>query len=201
MTDKDQTAQKDQGNQVDQTNLTKQTDLTDQRSTTGTTGTTGPDEPVEAANLADKLFEVHGWLRDQLRQVRAEAEAYLAEREATGGGRVPTGLSLQIRQHCLAFCESLHFHHTSEDTMFPHLAVGYPHLKEPIERLIEEHEAVNRIRAELEGLLADLETADPVRFLAELDRMAEELAAHLEFEEGSLIPTLSEIPFPPSAGT
>ncbi|WP_017589308.1 nitroreductase/quinone reductase family protein [Nocardiopsis ganjiahuensis] len=154
----------------------------------------------EVDNLADKLFQIHGWLRGQLVNVRREAEQYLAERESSAG-TPPPGLNLQIRQHCLAFCESLHFHHTSEDSVFPKLAEGFPHLKEPVGRLIEEHRVVDRLRGELESLLADLRTADPVRFLADLDRLTEELEAHLEFEEGVLIPTLSEIPFPPVGPT
>ena len=40
-------------------------------------------------------------------------------------------------------------------------------------------------------------TADPDLFRAELDRMSRELNAHLDFEEESLIPVLSQIPFPP----
>jgi hypothetical protein len=153
---------------------------------------------AEADNLADKLFQIHGWLRGQLADVRREAEQYLADRNGSADAP-PPGLNLQIRQHCLAFCESLHFHHTSEDTVFPRLAEGFPHLREAVERLIEEHRVVDRLRGELESLLADLRTADPVRFLADLDRLSVELEAHLDFEEGALIPTLSEIPFPPVA--
>jgi deazaflavin-dependent oxidoreductase (nitroreductase family) len=154
------------------------------------------DDATEVRNLADKLFQIHTWLRGQLTHVRREAELYLAERRGAETAP-PLGLSLQIRQHCVAFCESLHFHHTSEDTVFLRLAEGFPHLKEPIDRLIEEHRAVDRLRGELQTLLTDLRTADPVRFLADLDRLTEELRAHLAFEEESLIPTLSEIPFPP----
>ncbi|WP_017582029.1 nitroreductase/quinone reductase family protein [Nocardiopsis valliformis] len=157
------------------------------------------DGATQVRNLADKLFQIHTWLRGQLTRVRREAELYLAERQGAETAP-PLGLSLQIRQHCVAFCESLHFHHTSEDTVFPRLAEGFPHLREPIDRLIEEHRVVDRLRGELETLLTDLRTADPARFLADLDRLTEELQAHLAFEEESLIPTLSEIPFPPPTG-
>ncbi|WP_435105256.1 nitroreductase/quinone reductase family protein [Nocardiopsis synnemataformans] len=156
-------------------------------------------EESEAANLADKLVEVHTWLRDQLRHVRAEADAYLAERASGTGGSAPLGLNLQLRQHCLAFCESLHFHHDSEEFMFPHLGSQNPHLEDVIERLREEHRAVNRVRGELEALLADLSTVDPERFDAELNRMTRELEAHLDYEESELFPTLAAIPFPPTA--
>jgi deazaflavin-dependent oxidoreductase (nitroreductase family) len=157
---------------------------------------------AEVANLADKLVRVHAWLRGQLAHVRAEAEAHLAARTAgtDGDGPPPLGLSLQLRQHCLAFCESLHFHHQSEESgMFPALGRQAPHLEEALRRLSEEHRTVDRLRGELEALICDLTTADPERFRAELERMTRELEAHLDHEEARLIPVLSAIPFPPPA--
>ncbi|MFC7328071.1 nitroreductase/quinone reductase family protein [Marinactinospora rubrisoli] len=154
-----------------------------------------------AANLAEKLVEIHRWLRSQLDHVRAEAEAHFTARAAhPSGDAPPPGLGLQIRQHCLAFCESLEYHHTSEDAgMFPALAEQHPHLRETVARLREEHRTVERIRGELLALLADIGTADPDRFRVELDRMTEELTAHLDYEEEALFPVLAEIPFPPVA--
>ncbi|WP_369199832.1 nitroreductase/quinone reductase family protein [Streptomyces sp. PU-14G] len=156
-----------------------------------------PDAPF--TGLVDKLLEVHTWLRDQLRHVVAEADAYFAARtERPGGtGAPPAPLGLQLRQHCLAFCESMHTHHVSEDQgAFPVLAEKYPHLAPALARLRAEHRTVDRIRAELERLLADLTTAEPDHFRAELARMTRELEAHLDYEEEVLIPPLSEIPAP-----
>lgn len=156
--------------------------------------------PDEVANLADKLVEIHTWLRDQLRHVRAAADAHFAARVAhTGQGDPPAvGLNLQIRQHCLAFCESLHFHHSGEDAvMLPGLEQQHPHLRDTIRRLRDQHGTVAKIQGELEEALADVATADPDRFRAELDRMSQELEAHLDYEEASLLPVLAAIPFPP----
>ncbi|OLT24626.1 cation-binding protein [Nocardiopsis sp. CNR-923] len=151
------------------------------------------------ATLADKLVEVHTWLRSQLDHVRSEAEAYLADRDAGAEGTAPLGLNLQLRQHCLAFCESLSFHHDGEEFMFPHLEKQDPDLAGVLGRLRAEHRTVNRLRGELQDLLRDLSTADPVRLRTDLDRMAEELEAHLDYEESELFPTLAAIPFPPTA--
>ncbi|MFI9052158.1 nitroreductase/quinone reductase family protein [Streptomyces sp. NPDC053427] len=156
--------------------------------------------PREVTNLADKLLEVHAWLRAQLQHVRDEAEAHFAARAAHHGpGEPPApGLGLQLRQHCLAFCESLEFHHTSEDAhIFPALAQHHPHLRDALQRLSDEHRTVARIKGELLTLLSDVATADPARFRTELDRMTQELRAHLDYEEESLLPVLAEIPFPP----
>ncbi|MFF2044965.1 nitroreductase/quinone reductase family protein [Kitasatospora sp. NPDC058170] len=143
------------------------------------------------ANLADKLLEVHTWLRAQLRHVREEAEASIA-------GQAPS-LGLQLRQHCLAFCEGLTHHHTGEDAhVFPALARSHPHLREALERLGEEHRTVGRIKGELVALLDGAGAGEPERFRAELARMSAELEAHLDYEEESLLPVLAAIPFPPS---
>jgi deazaflavin-dependent oxidoreductase (nitroreductase family) len=157
--------------------------------------------PREVANLADKLMEVHTWLRSQLRHVSAEADAHFAARAAhQGPGEPPApGLGLQIRQHCLAFCQTLEFHHTSEDAhLFPAIAHHNPHLRDAVDRLSDEHRTVARIQGELVVLLADIDAADPRHFRTELDRMSEELTAHLAYEEESLLPVLAEIPWPPA---
>ncbi|MFD3660112.1 nitroreductase/quinone reductase family protein [Streptomyces sp. NPDC058659] len=156
--------------------------------------------PVEVANLADKLMEVHLWLRGQLGLVRDEVDAHFTARAAhQGQGEPPApGLGLQIRQRCLAFCQSLEFHHTSEDAhLFPGLEAHHPHLGEVFERLRVEHRTVARLQRELSGHLADIAGADPERFRAELERMSTELTAHLDYEEEALLPLLAEIPFPP----
>ncbi|WP_030669770.1 nitroreductase/quinone reductase family protein [Streptomyces rimosus] len=162
----------------------------------------------EVTTLADKLIQVHTWLRAQLRHVRAEAEAHLLARAAhQGPGEPPApGLGLQIRQHCLAFCQSLEFHHTGEDAhVFPAVGRYHPELLPALDRLQEEHRAIARIQADLLTLLAGIGNADPgpgpdpEQFLAELERMSEELLAHLAYEEEQVIPALAEVPWPPVA--
>lgn len=158
--------------------------------------------PREIRTLADKVLEIHAWLRGQLRHIRHEADAHLAARAAhQGPGEPPApGLGLQIRQHCLAFCEALTHHHTGEDTaVFPALATHHPHLREPLDRLRDQHRTVAVLKERLLALLADITTADPARFRAELGRMTEELTRHLDDEEAELLPVLEQIPFPPAA--
>ncbi|MGX2995786.1 nitroreductase/quinone reductase family protein [Streptomyces sp. JNUCC 64] len=157
--------------------------------------------PAEVRSLADKMVEVHVWLRGQLRHVSAEVDEYFAKAAAAheGGGAVPSvGLGLRIRQHCLAFCQTLEVHHTGEDAhVFPALAARNPHLADVFERLRTEHVTVARLQRELSALLSEITRADPERFREELARMSSELNAHLDYEEESLLPLLSGIPFPP----
>ncbi|MFJ8621631.1 nitroreductase/quinone reductase family protein [Kitasatospora sp. NPDC093550] len=149
----------------------------------------GGDAPV-VRTLADKLLEAHTWLRVQLRQVRDEAHTHSPGR--------PAGLGLQLRQHCLAFCDGLTHHHTGEDgAVFPALARSHPELAGVLARLDEQHRAIRRIKEELVALLAGIEITEPERVRTELDRMSAELEAHLDHEEAELLPVLAGIPFPP----
>ncbi|MGW4036119.1 nitroreductase/quinone reductase family protein [Streptomyces sp. NPDC004778] len=154
------------------------------------------------ASLADKLVEVHTWLRGQLRHVHEETEAHFAARARhEGDGEPPApGLGLQIRQRCLAFCQALEFHHTAEDGhMLPTMDGHHPHLRDVFDRLREEHRSIGAVQSALAGLLADAAIAEPDRFRAELTRMTQELTAHLDYEEEHVLPLLAEVPWPPAA--
>ncbi|MGW1177676.1 nitroreductase/quinone reductase family protein [Kitasatospora sp. NPDC002543] len=142
-------------------------------------------------SLADKLLEAHTWLRAQLRLVREEAHAQAPGRPAT--------LGLQLRRHCLSFCDGLTHHHTGEDTaIFPALRRSHPELADVLARLDEQHRTIGRIKEELVALLAGIEVTEPGRLRQDLDRMSAELEAHLSFEEAELLPVLAGIPFPPT---
>ncbi|MGP3636709.1 nitroreductase/quinone reductase family protein [Streptomyces sp. 24-1644] len=160
--------------------------------------------PAEVTTLADKILEVHTWLRHQLRQVSAETDAHFAARAAHQRSGEPgeppaPGLGLQIRQRCLAFCQALEFHHTGEDGhVFPVMAGYHPHLADTFDRLREEHRTVAAIQGELAALIADIGAADPERFRTELARMSQELTAHFAYEEEQLLPVLAEVPWPPA---
>ncbi|MGW3042943.1 nitroreductase/quinone reductase family protein [Kitasatospora sp. NPDC001159] len=148
------------------------------------------DTPREVNSLADKLLEAHTWLRAQLRHIRQEAQTHSPGR--------PAGIGLQLRQHCLAFCQGLTHRHTGEDAaIFPALARSHPELAGVLERLGEQHRAIGRIKQELVTLLAGIAVAEPERLRAELDRMSAELEAHLDCEEAELLRTLAGIPLPP----
>ncbi|MFD3515302.1 nitroreductase/quinone reductase family protein [Streptomyces sp. NPDC058657] len=152
--------------------------------------------PIVVRTMADKILEIHTWLRGQLRHVQAEAAAHFAAQQEPGAPTLP-GLGLQIRQHCLAFCETLDFHHRSEDAgVFPGIAHYHPELADALARMSEEHKEMSRLKGELVALLADHAHADQVHFMAELDRMAEGLTAHLDYEEEWLLPVLAEVPMP-----
>ncbi|MFE3788901.1 hemerythrin domain-containing protein [Streptomyces goshikiensis] len=67
--------------------------------------------------IAGMLTRVHGWLRAQIAELL----------RLPAGEGAPVGM--QLRQHCLAFCQTLEAHHTGEDTgLFPWPAERHPQL-------------------------------------------------------------------------
>ncbi|WP_405424702.1 nitroreductase/quinone reductase family protein [Streptomyces erythrochromogenes] len=135
--------------------------------------------------IAGKLLSVHGWLRAQLVHVRELA----GDREREGGA---APLGLQLRQHCLAFCHTLEFHHRSEDAgLFPYLEQQHPHMREFFRRIGAEHAVIARLQEELVRAL-DAPGGDSAGegFSDRVERMSRELESHLDREEAQLLPVL-----------
>ncbi|PWK70398.1 deazaflavin-dependent oxidoreductase (nitroreductase family) [Streptomyces sp. CG 926] len=136
--------------------------------------------PAQEGGIAGKLLDVHAWLRRQLALVRE-----LAREEPRGAGAASLGL--QLRQHCLAFCHALEFHHRSEDAgLFPYLEQQHPHMVEFFRRVGDEHRVIAEIQEELVRAL----DAPGAGFSERVERMSRELEAHLDVEEAQLLPVL-----------
>lgn len=127
----------------------------------------------------DSLKEIHDMFRRELAMVRAEI--------AVAG----PSLGAQLRINCLTVCQGLHHHHTSEDgQMYPFLDERHPELAATVDRMREEHRALQRLLDQLQQLIG-AEGTDPAVVLAEVDRLIAELEAHLDYEETQLIPILN----------
>ncbi|MEV5894472.1 nitroreductase/quinone reductase family protein [Nonomuraea fuscirosea] len=114
-----------------------------------------------------ELVRIHETLRGELAKLRA--------------GEKPAG---DLREHCLAFCEALTFHHRGEDRVaFPHLEQLFPELKQPLDRLREEH-------AVLAGLIEELRLAGDQDTIG---RVADAMEAHFAGEEERLVPVLDSL--------
>ncbi|MEO3889908.1 nitroreductase/quinone reductase family protein [Nonomuraea sp. B5E05] len=131
-----------------------------------------------AGPLGDALKKVHDAFRRELALIRGEV--------AASGSR----LGAQLRVNCLTLCQGLHVHHAREDGfMFPALGGRHPELAPALERLRAEHEVVQELLDRLRAVLADGDLA-PQMLLAEVNRLTEELEAHLDYEEEQLMPLL-----------
>ncbi|ORT61861.1 nitroreductase/quinone reductase family protein [Streptomyces sp. CB03238] len=135
---------------------------------------------VNAKSMGEYLKVVHDAFRRELALIRKE----IAESGTAGG------LGTQLRVNCLTVCQGLHNHHTGEDTMlFPMLADRHPELAPVMDRLKQEHEQIAALLAALKKVVSDAE-ADPPHVLTEVERLTDELEAHLVYEEEQLIPLL-----------
>ncbi|WP_131742827.1 nitroreductase/quinone reductase family protein [Actinomadura roseirufa] len=149
--------------------------------------------PGRAFAIGDELVKIHNDLRGRLAGLRSDVLARLEGRPATGDAG-EGGLGAQLREHCVSVCDVLGEHHDNEEgRAFPRLEAQFPGLAPVIERLRREHVQVNRVKGELEHLLDGLDTADPERVRAELDRVTAELDAHFAYEEEQLGAVLNAV--------
>ncbi|MFI6574194.1 hemerythrin domain-containing protein [Nocardiopsis sp. NPDC050513] len=130
--------------------------------------------------LGEQLVRIHDLLRGQLAELRRD----LAAAKPSG----PPVLEDELRRKCLSFCLFLHGHHTAEDDhMLPGLAASHPALAPVLERLTREH-AVISDRLDRIQELAD--KGDPVSVRADVERLAAEVEAHLDWEEAQIVDAL-----------
>ncbi|MBC6458873.1 nitroreductase family deazaflavin-dependent oxidoreductase [Actinomadura sp. HBU206391] len=142
--------------------------------------------PIEfrppAGTFGDALITMHDGFRRELALIRAEV--------ARSGPRVVA----QLRVNCLTMCQGLHGHHSKEDAfMFPDLESRHPELAAVMARLRAEHEVIARLLDELKTLLA-VDDVAPETLLSEVNRLTQELEAHLDYEEEQLVPLLNDLP-------
>ncbi|GAB2487498.1 hemerythrin domain-containing protein [Streptosporangium sandarakinum] len=125
------------------------------------------------AAWGDELIKLHDGFRRDLADLRSSRAG-----------------AADLRTYCLTFCDALHAHHEGEDNaLFPHLGAEYPELAETLTRLRSEHRVVARLMERIRQLLDH----DGTAIGEELDRLATELEAHLDYEEKQLVPILNKM--------
>lgn len=145
----------------------------------------GETQPARVKGMGDWLIEVHDWFRAELAELR---------RQAAAGETLKPGTDL--RANCLAFCTALTRHHTGENVgVFPMLARQFPELTLVIDRLEREHHVVADIQQKIQALVDG--EGDTTQLVKDLDRLSDELTAHLRYEEEVLVASLNHTPAPP----
>lgn len=141
---------------------------------------------INAGSMGEAIKVVHDAFRRELALIKKEL--------LTSNGRA--GLGAQLRVNCLTFCQGLHNHHTGEDIgLFPYLSDRRPELAPALTRLHEEHERIATLTEELRRIVT-AEDADPDAVLPEVERLTDQLEAHLTYEEEQLIPALDAVAVP-----
>ncbi|HET6288207.1 MAG TPA: nitroreductase/quinone reductase family protein [Amycolatopsis sp.] len=138
--------------------------------------------------MGDFLVEVHNWLREELKTLRAGVDEIVAGRAES------LAMTESLRAHCVSFCEALTKHHTGEDIgAFPMLAQRFPALAPTLTKLGEDHVVVatlqKRIRELVEGYVHG--ESDPVRLRDDFDELAGKLEAHFAHEERTVVTALN----------
>ena len=161
------------------------------------------DSPTPAAHprgeaMARELVTIHQHLRHDLRRVRELAQELTAGVPADKIRAGVADLAIKspvwtLRLNCRRYCEFVHLHHGIEDRMlFPGLRRAYPELAAVLDKLEADHEEIAVLLADVDASVAVLVEDETRRAAAvrALDRLADHLIAHLDYEEASLTPVL-----------
>lgn len=152
--------------------------------------------------LARELLAVHQWFRRDLELLRRAVGALADGATDVAGARVAVDelrrrqdlQGLQLR--CLSFCRHLEMHHRIEDAyVFPRVLDAEPGLAPVVERLVADHRDIALRLAHLEEVaeaLSDETRAGTVRPV--LEKLGDDLEAHLDYEEEHLVPVLDAMP-------
>jgi iron-sulfur cluster repair protein YtfE (RIC family) len=153
--------------------------------------------------LFEELLWVHGMVRHDLDVVTRLADD-------TAAGSPPDALKAEIldlktnghlwrlKLGCLRYCRFVHSHHNLEDVaLFPVLRGNNPALGTVVDKLEHDHKRVSHlldgVEAAANSLTINDEQSTRKRLSGALTKLAEELLAHLEFEERNAGPTIRRL--------
>lgn len=166
-------------------------------------------EPAPGAErvkgMGDFLVEVHGWLRQELAELRRQVDEIVEGTVGSGTSleRPVPDLGLAMRTHCVKFCEGLKKHHTGEDLgLFPELARQFPALAPALRKLGEDHAEVGRLQDEIEQLVEAYVPgeSEPTRLRAALEVLTSQLETHFDYEEKTVVTALNATAAAPNFG-
>jgi hypothetical protein len=157
-------------------------------------------EELPGDPLVREFLWIHSMVRHDLQAVRDLVDAInsgVATEAVQDTIRSLQTLSplWQLRVNCLRYCRFVHAHHGLEDVqLFPALRRSDPSLGPTVDRLEADHRAVSDLLDDVEALAVQLGPRDDEGVRAQLvnalEKLSDVLLAHLEFEEGSIIPTM-----------
>ncbi|MGH8791473.1 MAG: hemerythrin domain-containing protein [Stackebrandtia sp.] len=128
---------------------------------------------------------------EELREVHRKLRQALAiARESIEDG-VPNGrLSEDLLVYCRGFCAALSGHHESENrSLFPRVVRARPDLKPVIEKLSQDHDAIDDLIGGLEHALESGASVEEA--LRRLDGVEAIMETHFRYEERQLIDVLN----------
>jgi Hemerythrin HHE cation binding domain len=168
------------------------------------TGFTERPETPQGTALFEELRWVHRMVRRDLDTVRRLADECLEGRPADElAGEIreleTNGPLWRVKVNCLRYCSFVHSHHNAEDALlFPRLRDANPELGLVVDRLESEHRVVSGLLDEVEDSARSLSEAEGngsrQRLADAVTRLADDLLAHLSYEEENVRSTMSRLP-------
>ena len=153
--------------------------------------------------IYDLLLSVHGKIRRDLDRVEALAAEALEGLPAEELRRQldeikRDGMLWRLQVDCLRYCRFVHLHHNAEDgQFFPELRETNPAINPIVDRLEADHRQVSHDLDAVEAAAKALETDDGVEarkaVVDALQALADNLLAHLDYEELNLEPTVRRL--------
>jgi hemerythrin-like domain-containing protein len=153
---------------------------------------------------AQMLVNVHAHLRSELEQIRdVVAEVAVGQADAALARSLINQMSMRqnywsLGAFCATYCRVLTMHHAIEDSsLFVDLRSRDESLGPIVERLSEEHEVVAAVITRLDDALVAM-VEDPEKLAAvqsEVERLAEVLLSHLDYEEDQLLGPIARLGF------
>jgi len=153
--------------------------------------------------IYDLLLSVHRKIRRDLDRVEALAAEALEGLPAEELRRQldeikRDGMLWRLQVDCLRYCRFVHLHHNAEDgDFFPELREANPAISPVIDRLQADHRRVSHdldaVEAAANALTHGEGTEARKAVVEALQRLADNLLAHLDYEELSLQPTVVRV--------
>jgi alkanesulfonate monooxygenase SsuD/methylene tetrahydromethanopterin reductase-like flavin-dependent oxidoreductase (luciferase family) len=145
------------------------------------------------------LVEVHDALRGELTRLRDIVEQVMAgEQDAQRARGAINDLTMRqnnwtLGAYCQQYCRFLTGHHGLEGrSVFPHLRHSEPSLAPVLDRLEREHLVIHDVLEQLDDALVGLVSgaSGTAELQRVVDRLGDELLAHLSYEEQQLVGAL-----------
>jgi hemerythrin-like domain-containing protein len=163
-----------------------------------------PDESATASGRVGQrtLRQIHQHLRAELARVRELAMDVCREKLTPAEARDLINRTAMRQNYwtlgafCASYCRVVTIHHTIEDQhLFTSLRAADGSLAPVLDRLGEEHEVIAALLDRLDTALVAMVHGelDPTGVLAAVDRFAEAMLSHLEYEEEQLLEPIGRL--------
>ncbi len=151
-------------------------------------------EHHRAVALSQQLAQTHRRLSGRLAVLRDQIAAGTDDGDFVPRLPEPEAIDGDLLVHCLAFCASMHTHHSSEDNqLLPELRAAEPRLGAVLDGIVQDHILVASLLHRVSELCRRDNPSDPEKIVRELDGLAAILETHFAYEEQRIGDALDEL--------